>query len=291
RQAVLRGRGQSGRRRPRARPWVRASRSVAGAGRRAPRRRTPWTDRAGVGRTGHLEHHRAPVAQPLRSAAPPPRPAHRCPGRRGLPHGDRRRTYLRRREHREHRRPRARAGRSAMARRARCDVPARRRRRFDPHGRFLAGRDHDREGGLVMPDGPLLWYVNRSTGLVLLVLLTVTVLLGVWSTRGAAGTRIPRFVLQSVHRNVGLLSMTMLFVHVASAVLDEFVDIRWWQAFVPWSLRYQPWWLGLGIVAVDLLVAVCLTSLVRARLSHRTWWWLHLTTYPAWVAAAVHGWG
>jgi len=142
-----------------------------------------------------------------------------------------------------------------------------------------------------MTEDPLLWYVNRSTGLVLLVLLTATVLLGVWSTRGEAGTRIPRFAVQAVHRNVGLLSMTMLGLHIASAVLDEFVDIRWWQAFVPWALRYQPWWLALGIVALDLLLAVCLTSLLRSRLSHRSWWWLHLTTYPAWVAAAVHGWG
>ena len=85
----------------------------------------------------------------------------------------------------------------------------------------------------MIPEGPLLWYVNRSTGMVLLVLLTLTVLLGALSTRGDAGSRVPRFAVQSLHRNLGLLATVMLVLHVTTAVLDEFVDIRWWQAVVP----------------------------------------------------------
>lgn len=143
----------------------------------------------------------------------------------------------------------------------------------------------------MIPDGPLLWYINRSTGLVLLVLLTLSILLGVLSTRGEAGTRLPRFVVQALHRNVGLLAMVMLAVHIASAVLDEYVDIRWWQAFLPLQLHYQPLWLALGIVSFDLLIAVVITSLVRARLPLRLWWFVHLASYGAWVVAVVHGLG
>jgi sulfoxide reductase heme-binding subunit YedZ len=141
----------------------------------------------------------------------------------------------------------------------------------------------------VIPEGPLLWYVNRSTGLVLLVLLTLTVLLGALSTRGDAGSRVPRFAVQSLHRNIGLLATVMLALHVTTSVLDEFVDIRWWQAVVPLSLHYKPLWLGLGIVAVDLVVAVVVTSLVRHRLGHRTWWYVHVTAYAAWGLAVLHG--
>jgi len=143
----------------------------------------------------------------------------------------------------------------------------------------------------MIPDGPLLWYVNRSTGLVLILLLTTGILLGVWSTRGDAGTRVPRFAVQSLHRNVGLLSLLLLVIHVVSAVLDEFVDIRWWQAVVPADLHYEAGWLAAGIVASDLIVAVALTSIVRHRLSHRGWLLLHLTSYAAWVVALAHGLG
>lgn len=140
-----------------------------------------------------------------------------------------------------------------------------------------------------VPQGPLLWYVNRSTGMVLLLLLTATVLLGIWSTRGEAGGRLPRFAVQALHRNLGLLSVAMLTVHIGSAVLDEYVDIRWWQAVVPWQLHYKPLWLALGIVALDLMLAVVLTSLVRARLGHRAWRAVHLSSYAIWALAVAHG--
>jgi sulfoxide reductase heme-binding subunit YedZ len=143
----------------------------------------------------------------------------------------------------------------------------------------------------VIPEGPLLWYVNRSTGIVLVLLLTTAVLLGVWSTRGEAGGRLPRFVVQALHRNIGLLTATMLAAHVVTAVLDEYVDIRWWQAVLPVGLSYDPLWLAVGIVALDLVLAVVLTSLVRDRLNQRTWRVVHLSGYLVWVASVAHGLG
>ncbi len=143
----------------------------------------------------------------------------------------------------------------------------------------------------MLSDGPFLWYLNRSTGMVLLVLLTLSILLGIWSTRGTAGTRLPRFAVQALHRNLALLASALLGLHVVTAVADEYVDIRWWHAFVPWELHYQPVWLALGVVALDLVLAVVVVSTLRNRLSHRSWWLVHLLTYAAWVMAVAHGLG
>ena len=62
---------------------------------------------------------------------------------------------------------------------------------------------------------------------------------------------------QALHRHLALLAVVLLGVHVVSAVVDEYVDIRWWQAFVPFGATYEPFWLGLGAVAVDLLRSWC----------------------------------
>ncbi len=140
-------------------------------------------------------------------------------------------------------------------------------------------------------DGPFLWYLNRGTGLVLLVLLSGSALLGIWSTRGDARARLPRFAVQALHRNAALLGVVLTGVHVASAVADEYVDIRWWQAFVPWQLAYQPLWLALGILALDLVAAVVVTSLVRDRLPRRVWLVVHLGAYVALVLCFAHGLG
>jgi methionine sulfoxide reductase heme-binding subunit len=140
-----------------------------------------------------------------------------------------------------------------------------------------------------MTDGPLLWYLNRSTGMVLLVVFTLTTVLGILATKGRAGRRVPVFVTQSLHRNTALLAVALLAAHVTTAVIDTYVDIRWWQAFVPWGATYEPLWFELGVVALDLTVIVTLTSLARARMAPRGWRLIHLTSYAAWAVSVVHG--
>jgi sulfoxide reductase heme-binding subunit YedZ len=84
----------------------------------------------------------------------------------------------------------------------------------------------------------------------------------------------------------------LLGLHVTTAVVDTYVDIRWWQAVVPWvGASYMPLWLGLGTVALDVIVLVVLTSLLRARMRHRSWRLVHLLSYVAWGIAVAHGLG
>jgi hypothetical protein len=143
-----------------------------------------------------------------------------------------------------------------------------------------------------MTSDPILWYLNRSTGLVLLVALTASTALGVLALGGRSGRGLPRFVTQSLHRNLALVSVTLLVAHVVSAVTDTFVDIRWWQAVVPFAgATYQPLWLGLGTLSLDLMAVVVATSLLRSRMSHRAWHAVHLASWACWATAVVHGLG
>lgn len=138
---------------------------------------------------------------------------------------------------------------------------------------------------------PLLWYLNRGTGVVLVVVFTLTVVLGVLATGRGVSRWWPRFVTQGLHRALASLSVLLLLAHALVAVVDEYVDIRWWQTVVPFGSAYEPLWLGLGTVALDLTVVVVATSLARARLPHRLWFLVHLTTYAAWLLGVVHGLG
>jgi sulfoxide reductase heme-binding subunit YedZ len=136
---------------------------------------------------------------------------------------------------------------------------------------------------------PLLWYANRGTGVVLLVVFSLTVLLGVLATDRSVSPWWPRFVTQGLHRTLASLSVLLLVTHAATAVVDEFVDIRWWQAVVPVGATYEPVWMALAAVSLDLTALVVATSLARSRLPHRVWAAVHLTTYLAWAAGVVHG--
>jgi sulfoxide reductase heme-binding subunit YedZ len=137
----------------------------------------------------------------------------------------------------------------------------------------------------------LLWYTTRATGIVSLVLLTGTVMLGVIGTARAASARWPRLVTAGLHRNLALTALGLVVVHVVTTVLDPFASISVAAAFIPFSSPYRPLWLSLGAVAFDLMLAVVATSLLRDRLSHRSWRAVHLLVYASWPVALWHGLG
>ena len=136
---------------------------------------------------------------------------------------------------------------------------------------------------------PMLWFANRGTGVVLLVLLTLSTLLGVLSGARLHNTIWSRMLSQGLHRNVSLLAVALMAAHATTAVVDSFVDIRWWHAFVPFAGTYKPVWLGFGALAMDLLIAVTITSVLRHRMSHRPWRAVHLLAYAAWGLGLFHG--
>jgi methionine sulfoxide reductase heme-binding subunit len=135
------------------------------------------------------------------------------------------------------------------------------------------------------------WYLTRSTGVVSLVLLTITVVLGVVDVRRWSSPRWPRFVVDSLHRNVSMLVLVFLGLHIITAALDSFAPISLLDAVVPFIGSYRPFWLGLGAVALDLLLAVAITSMLRERLGHRAWRITHWLAYACWPVALLHGLG
>jgi methionine sulfoxide reductase heme-binding subunit len=137
----------------------------------------------------------------------------------------------------------------------------------------------------------LLWFVTRGTGVVALLLLTAGVSLGVLTSVRWRSVRTPRFVVAGLHRNVTLLALAFVFVHVVTTVADGFAPIGLRDAIVPFLSPYRPVWLGLGAVAFDLLLALIITSLLRARLGIRRWRAVHWLAYASWPVALVHAFG
>jgi predicted ferric reductase len=135
------------------------------------------------------------------------------------------------------------------------------------------------------------WYLTRATGTVALLLLTITLVLGVIDVERWSTARWPRFVIDSLHRNVALLALTFLVAHILTSVLDSFASISIVDAVVPFVGSYRPFWLGLGAVAFDLIVALIVTSLLRARIGLSIWRAVHWLAYGSWPIALVHGLG
>ncbi|TFC51302.1 ferric reductase-like transmembrane domain-containing protein [Cryobacterium shii] len=134
-----------------------------------------------------------------------------------------------------------------------------------------------------------LWALGRGTGVVALALFTMSVLLGILTRSGRPLFGLPRFALTLVHRNVALLATAFLAVHLVTLLGDSYAQLRLVDFVVPFLGAYKPFWLGLGTVAVDLLIAVVLTSPERASVGVRVFRAVHWLTYLIWPVALLHG--
>lgn len=135
------------------------------------------------------------------------------------------------------------------------------------------------------------WYLTRSTGAMALVLLTLTVALGVIDVKRISTPAWPRFVVDTLHRNLALMTIVFLALHIITSVLDSFAPISLTASVIPFVGSYRPFWLGLGAVAFDLLLAVTITSMLRRRAGHLLWRQVHWLSYAAWPIALLHGFG
>ncbi len=133
-----------------------------------------------------------------------------------------------------------------------------------------------------------LWYASRATGVVALLLMTAVVLLGLLVTRQGRLPGLPRFATAGLHRNLSLVSVAFVVVHVLTAVADSYVHIPLTAAVIPLASPYERLWIGLGAVSIDLTVAIVITSLLRHRLSRRAWRGVHLLAYASWPVAWLH---
>ena len=133
--------------------------------------------------------------------------------------------------------------------------------------------------------------MSGVTGVISMVLLSAVVVLGILLDRRVRLPGQPRYAGLSLHRYTALLAVGFLALHIVTAVAGPYARIGLAATVIPFTSADARSWLGLGAVASDLLVAIIVTSLMRRRLSHRTWRTVHWLAYGCWPAALAHSLG
>jgi DMSO/TMAO reductase YedYZ heme-binding membrane subunit len=130
-----------------------------------------------------------------------------------------------------------------------------------------------------------MWFVIRSSGLVAVGLLTVSVLLGLIGPRLRPAARLSSI---SVHRAAAVAGTLLIIVHIVLAVLDTWIGLDWPDALLPGVASWERWGVALGALAVDLMLIVLITTATRLR-APRLWRRAHLLAYPVWALSVGHG--
>ncbi|SDO47813.1 Ferric reductase like transmembrane component [Nakamurella panacisegetis] len=137
----------------------------------------------------------------------------------------------------------------------------------------------------------ILWYASRATGAVSLVLFSAVMVLGILTAGRKGSSFLPRAAVLRLHRSLTITSMAFLAIHIVTAISDGYVSLSFLDAILPFRSAWEPMWIGLGTVAVDLMLAVGITSALRRRLSPSAWKAVHLSSYAMWPIAVLHGFG
>lgn len=135
------------------------------------------------------------------------------------------------------------------------------------------------------------WAIGRGCGITALGFLTISVALGIATRSGRPLPALPRFAVADIHRFAALAGSLLVVLHMVLLFLDPYAQLRVIDFVVPFLGAYRPVWQGLGTLAVDVLVVVVLTSLLRRRLGVRAFRIIHWVTYALWPIALAHALG
>lgn len=134
----------------------------------------------------------------------------------------------------------------------------------------------------------LAWYVARASGIITWGLLVASMTWGLLYATRVLGRRVSSWWLLGVHRFLGALAVVFTGVHVVALLADSYVGFGPKDAFVPFVAPWHPVAIAWGVIAMYLLVATEVTSLLKARLSYRVWRTVHLGSYPLFALATAH---
>lgn len=131
------------------------------------------------------------------------------------------------------------------------------------------------------------WYTSRAAGIMSWVLLSAAVISGmVMSTRDSR--RLPAGWPVDLHRLFSTLSLTFLLIHMVALIPDNFVEFGVAELLVPFASTWRPWAVAWGVVALWLVVAVEVSSLLRKRIPNRLWRTIHYASFLVWLSSTIH---
>lgn len=133
------------------------------------------------------------------------------------------------------------------------------------------------------------WYVTRASGLTGYFLLWLSM---VWGF--AIPTGLVRPVLENVftydfHEHLSLLGLGFVLVHVVVLLFDQYLPFSLSQLLIPFTDTYRPFWVGLGIISLYLLLLVTFTFYLRPKVGAKAFRSIHVLSLVSYLGTTLHG--
>jgi sulfoxide reductase heme-binding subunit YedZ len=134
------------------------------------------------------------------------------------------------------------------------------------------------------------WLAGRSAGMVAMLLITSSVILGLAMAARAIPRR-RRAQAVRVHQHLALIGLGAIGAHGLLLAADPWLKAGVKGIAVPFALGYRPLWTGLGVIAAYLAAILGLSFYVRRRIGARLWRQMHRFTVVVYVLSLAHALG
>ena len=132
------------------------------------------------------------------------------------------------------------------------------------------------------------WLASRASGIVALVLVTVSVAIGLMMAgKLARRPGMPR-LLTAIHEQTALAGLLAIAVHGITLIGDPWLNPGASGVLVPFTIDYRPVWTGLGTIAGILALVLGLSFYARKAIGTRTWRKAHRATIIVYLLAIGH---
>ncbi|HEU5431303.1 MAG TPA: hypothetical protein VFU81_06560, partial [Thermomicrobiales bacterium] len=136
---------------------------------------------------------------------------------------------------------------------------------------------------------PLTWYLARSSGLTLYLMLWLATVTGLGLTTRLLDRFGGRGVIHSVHDFATQLAYGLLALHLLSLLVDPTVTYGPRELLKPFATGWREPWTGLGVLAAEGFLVIGMSAGLRRWIGYPAWRWLHALTPAVYVAALLHG--
>jgi sulfoxide reductase heme-binding subunit YedZ len=140
------------------------------------------------------------------------------------------------------------------------------------------------------PANYIWWLMSRSAGMVALVLVTCSVLLGLAMAAKAIPPRRKKDAVR-LHEHLALMGLAAISAHGLLLLGDTWLRPGWKGIAVPFAMGYRPLWTGLGILGGYLAAALGLSFYARRRIGARLWRRMHRLTVVVYALGLAHALG
>lgn len=138
------------------------------------------------------------------------------------------------------------------------------------------------------PTHHIWWIASRSSGVVAMVLLTVSVAIGLSMAGRVSRNPVLRRRLIATHEHTAVAAIVAIALHGVTLLGDPFLKPGLTGIAVPFAGRHEPLWTGIGIVGGYIVAALGLSFYFRKRIGTQRWRRLHRFIAVGWAMSSVH---